>query len=292
MAAYSPVVADRSGRVSVELASDHPGAGDPAYRARRDTLAALAAGWSPGDPLPRPDYTEVERGVWATVSEELRRRHRDHATRRFLDGSARLDLPVDRVPQLTEVNARLGPLTGFAFRPVAGLAPLRRFYGDFADGVFWSTQYLRHPAAPLYTPEPDMIHEIIGHANQLADPEVAALYRLVGAAVLRTREEEALRVLSRIFWFTVEFGVVVEDGRPKAFGAGLLSSVGELDAYRGATMRPADAAAMARVDYDITRFQPVLFCYPSETALIDTLSELFSGFDDDAAARLTDTASS
>jgi phenylalanine-4-hydroxylase len=283
---YSPVVADPNGRVTVELAANHPGAGDAVYRVRRDELAALAAVWSPGEPVPRPQYSDVENHVWATVSEELGRRHRTHATRRYLDGAARLDLPTDGVPQLDEVSAGLGPLTGFAYQPVAGLAPLRQFYGDFADGVFWSTQYLRHPAAPLYTPEPDVIHEIIGHANQLADPELAALYRLVGAAVHRTREDEALRVLSRIFWFTVEFGVVVEAGDTKAFGAGLLSSVGELDAYRRATLLPPDPAAMARVDYDITRFQPVLFCYPSDAALIDSLSELLAGFDDDTAARL------
>ena len=284
---YSPVVRNSSGGLTVALAADHPGAADPAYRARRDELAALAAAWSPGEPLPRPRYTDAEHGVWATVSAELAGRHRSHATRRFREGAGRLDLPVEQVPQLDEVSARLAASTGFVYRPVAGLAPLRRFYGDFAQGTFWSTQYLRHPAAPLYTPEPDIVHEVIGHANQLADPEIAALYRRVGDAVERTRGDAALRVLSRIFWFTVEFGVVDEGGQPKAFGAGLLSSVTELDAYRHAEMIPGDPAVMAGVDYDIGRLQPVLFRYRSETALIDSLSELFAGFDDDAAARLT-----
>jgi phenylalanine-4-hydroxylase len=287
---YSPVVARDAGRLTVELAADHPGATDAAYRARRDELAALAAAWSPGQPVPEPSYTAAEHAVWATVSDHLARRHRDCATRRYLDGAARLALPVDRVPQLGEVSDGLAALTGFVYRPVAGLAPLRTFYRDFGAGIFWSTQYLRHPSAPLYTPEPDIVHEVIGHANQLADPDVADLYRLVGAAVDRTVGDDALRVLSQIFWFTVEFGVVEEDGRPKAFGAGLLSSVGELDAFRHAEIVPADLAAMANVDYDISRFQPVLFAYPSDTALLDSLRELFTVFDDDVAQRLAHAA--
>jgi phenylalanine-4-hydroxylase len=282
--AYSPVV-EEEGRARVVLAEDHPGVTDPRYRARRDQLAALALGWTPDQPLPEPTYTDEETAVWRTVSVALAEQHRRHATRRFLDSAARLALPVDRVPQLREVSDGLAPF-GFRYHPVAGLAPLREFYGDFANGTFWSTQYLRHPSAPLYTPEPDLVHEVIGHANQLADPLVAEVYREVGRAVARLETDDALRVLSKVFWFTVEFGVVTEDGEPKAFGAGLLSSVGELDAYRSAELRDPDLAAMATVDYDITRFQPVLFRYPSDTALLEQLGEWCAGLDDDGAARL------
>src|SRR5207302_3402025 len=130
------------------------------------------------------------------------------------------------------------PRTGFSYLPVAGLAPLRDFYGAFAGSAFYSTQYLRHPSLPLYTPEPDVVHEVVGHANQLACPEFAAIYRLVGDAVARTRTEPALRFLSRVFWFSMEFGVVWEDGEPKAYGAGILSSFGEISAYRNADIRP------------------------------------------------------
>lgn len=288
--AYSPVLTGDDGRVSVQLADDHPGVSDPAYRARRDSLASLAASWSPGEPIPEPAYTESEHDTWCVVAAELARMHRRHATRRFQAGAARLGLPIARIPQLSDVTRKLEPLTGFRYMPVAGLAPLRQFYGDFAAGTFWSTQYLRHPSAPLYTPEPDLVHEVIGHANQLADREVADLYRLVGQAVARVETPEALRALSQVFWFTVEFGVVTEDGDPKAFGAGLLSSVAELDAYRSATIVPADLAAMAGADYDITRFQPVLHSWRSEGHLLDTLGDLFARFDDDVAGELLATA--
>lgn len=286
---YSPVVRDGAGRVTVSLADDHPGVTDAAYRARRDALAGLAAAWQPGQPPPEPVYTEAEHTVWRTVSAELAPRHRSHATRRFRRSAAALAVPADHVPQLREVSAGLQRESGFTYVPVAGLAPLRRFYGDLADGLFWSTQYLRHPSAPLYTPEPDIVHEVLGHANQLADPEVAAVYRLVGQAVRRSEGDEALVALSRIFWFTIEFGVVVEDGHDKAFGAGILSSVAELDTFQGARLVPANLAAMVSTDYDITRFQPLLYRFRSELHLLDTLAEILDSWDDDMAARLGQT---
>lgn len=283
---YSPVRTTTGGRVTVELAGDHPGFTDCRYRARRDELAGLAARWIPGQPLPAPDYSDEEQEVWATVSAALHDLHERHACRAFLAGKDALGLPGDRVPQLAEVGERLQPLAGFRYLPVAGLAPLRDFYGSFAEGVFWSTQYLRHPSVPLYTPEPDVIHEVIGHANQLAAPGYAAIYRLVGQAVARTRTEEALRFLSHVFWYTMEFGVVVEEGRLKAFGAGILSSVGETAAFEEVDVRPADFLAMGRAEYDITRYQPVLYSWPSPAALEDGLSSFLESFDDATPAAL------
>jgi phenylalanine-4-hydroxylase len=281
---YSPVRTTTGGKVSVELAGDHPGFTDPAYRARRDELAGMAARWSIGQPLPEPVYSAAEHEVWATVSSALEELHERHACSAFLAGKDALRLPADRVPQLREVTERLAPRASFRYLPVAGLAPLREFYGSFAAGVFWSTQYLRHPSVPLYTPEPDLIHEVIGHANQLAAPGYAELYRLVGAAVERVETEAALRFLSKVFWYTMEFGVVREAGQPKALGAGILSSVGETAAFDRADIRPADLWAMGAGDYDITRFQPVLYCWPSPAAFEDTLAEFLAGFNDGTPA--------
>jgi phenylalanine-4-hydroxylase len=280
MSRYSPVRTTTGGRVTVELAGDHPGVTDPVYRGRRDELAGLAAHWTPDRPVPEPDYSDREHEVWATVSAALEDLHERHACAAFLEGKDALRLPADQVPQLTEVTARLAPIAGFQYWPVAGLAPLREFYASFAGGVFWSTQYLRHPSVPLYTPEPDVIHEVIGHANQLAGPGYAALYRLVGEAVERTVSDAALRFLSHVFWFTMEFGVVYERGRLKAYGAGILSSVGETAEFAEADVRPVDLWAMGSADYDITRFQPVLYSWPSPAALEDGLSTFLATFDD------------
>src|SRR5205823_3156765 len=148
-----------------------------------------------GQPIPTVDYTDTEHDVWRTVCRELATKHRRYATRGFLAGVEALALPRDHVPQLADVSERLAPITGFRYEPVAGLAPLRTFYGSFDQDVFLSTQYIRHHSSPLYTPEPDIVHEVLGHANQLADPATARLYGMVGRAVHHVETDEALRVL-------------------------------------------------------------------------------------------------
>lgn len=286
---YAPIRHGDRG-VDVLLGHDHPGFSDPDYRARRNALAALALAWRPGQPVPEPVYTDVEDHVWQVVGRELDPLHARHACRAYLEAKEELGLPRDRVPQLREVTERLQPCTGFSYLPVAGLAPLREFYGAFADAVFYSTQYLRHPSVPLYTPEPDLVHEVVGHANQLAHPAFAALYRLVGDAVARTSTDAALRFLSQVFWFSLEFGVVEEDGEPKAYGAGILSSFGEIQAFRRADIRPLDLPAMGTLPYDITHYQPVLFAARSMDHLTDVLGGFFSTYDDETHARLTSGA--
>ena len=151
------------------------------------------------------------------------------------------------------MSARLEPLTGFRYVPAAGLVPLEEFYGSLADRVFHSTQYIRHWAAPLYTPEPDLIHEVIGHGNLLASPEFAELNLLAGQAARRCETKEALRFLAHVFWFTIEFGVLHEDGELRAYGAGILSSYGEIEEFRAMEIRPIDYLEMGTIDYDITQ---------------------------------------
>ena len=130
-----------------------------------------------------------------------------------------------------------------------------------------------------------MVHEIIGHANMLADGALADLYQAAGRASERTVTAAAHDFFSRVFWFTIEFGVLWEHGELRAYGAGLLSSYGEIEAFRAAELRPWDIAAMGTTDYDITRYQPVLFAAPSFEQMIDELGCFFDGYGDDAYAR-------
>ncbi|HET6795472.1 MAG TPA: phenylalanine 4-monooxygenase [Acidimicrobiales bacterium] len=257
-----------------------PGADDHRYRQRRRAIAAAAEAYRPGEPVPDVEYTPEEDGVWRLVSSHLAEKHRRLACREYLEGAARLRLPAHRVPQLREVDERVSAITGFRLRPVAGLVPPRQFYGSLADRTFMSTQYIRHHSTPLYTPEPDIVHEIIGHANSLASPLFADLYQKAGAASLRARDEAALGFFSRVWWFTMEFGVVHEDDGLRAYGAGLLSSYGEIDHFRRAEIRPWDIAAMGRTEYDITRYQPVLFAAPSLAEAMAELGRFFDRYDD------------
>ncbi|HEY5334555.1 MAG TPA: phenylalanine 4-monooxygenase, partial [Mycobacteriales bacterium] len=185
---YSPITTAADGAVTVHLDEDHPGFGDPDYRARRNLIAARALEWEstrPPQPIPHVDYTEEEEDVWRTVCRELAVKHERLACAEYREAMAALALPVDRIPQLDEVGDRLRPLTGFEYHPAAGLVAFEQFYGSLADGVFHSTQYIRHHARPLYTPEPDLIHEVIGHGGLLASPKLAELNRLAGRAARR-----------------------------------------------------------------------------------------------------------
>lgn len=260
------------------LPADHPGFHDTAYRARRQAIAAAAAGYRPGEPIPRVDYTDDEHAVWQTVSSELAGLHRRFACTAYRQGALALRLDANAVPQLGEVSARLRRLTGFRIEPVPGLVPVRDFYGALADRCFLSTQYVRHPSVPFYTPEPDVIHEVIGHANMLANPRFADLYQQAGLASRRARSNEALDFFSRVFWFTIEFGVVREDGEPRAYGAGILSSYAEIQSYGQAELRPFDLRAMGAIDYDITSLQPVLFEVASMGQLLTELGTFFDHY--------------
>jgi phenylalanine-4-hydroxylase len=281
---YSPVTSDDEGRVTVHLAHDHPGANDPVYLERRGAIAAAALAWRPGEPSPKIEYTEAEQEVWRTVCRELAPKHERYAIAEYREAVERLALPTDRVPDLDEVTGRVEPLTGFRYLPAAGLVPLREFYGTLEDRGFYSTQYVRHPEVPLYTPEPDIIHEVVGHGHLLATPTFSELHRLAGVATNRLQRDESRIFLSKVFWFSIEFGIVVEDGELRAYGAGILSSYGEIEEFRSMEHRPLDIAEMGTADYDITAYQPVLYRAESLDEVRDVVGSFFRTCTDESIA--------
>lgn len=282
---YSPVTTGEDGTVEVHLADNHPGLHDPAYRARRSHIAAAAIN-APAGTVPVIDYTEDEHRIWRLCQEQLAPKHEKYAHSEFLAAKHRLRLPTDHVPQLDQVSARLRPLTGWGYRAAPGLVPLREFYADLGARTFNSTQYLRHGSEPLYTPEPDIIHEVIGHGNQLASPRFARLTEAAGRASVRLETEDAMKFVADVFWFSMEFGVIKEHGEVKAYGAGILSSFGEMDEFGHMEHRGLDLADMGTLAYDITEYQPVLFCAESLDELDDVVGVFFDTVDDDLALRL------
>jgi len=264
-------IADRN--AIVQLDPDHPGFRDLAYRQRRNQIAQIALKYQPGDPIPEAPYTDEEDQVWSTIWRALQPAHRQHACAEYLECLQKLNFAPERIPQLREVNEKVLAISGFRLEPVAGLVQPRVFLENLADGVFLCTQYIRHHSTPLYTPEPDVVHEIVGHGVTLASPRLAELNRLFGKAVRQTKSAQALERLSRIYWFTIEFGVLREEGAVKAYGTGLLSSAGELEKMHQVELRPLDLDAAAHLNYDPTHFQPVLFCADSFEAMYQTLRE-------------------
>src|ERR1041385_5318880 len=148
----------------VALDADHPGFHDPDYRRRRDEIARAALNHRYGDPALQIASTGNEHDVWREVWRNLEPLHARYACREYREASLRIALSRDAIPQLHAVNQVIEPMHGFRMMPVAGLVTAGAFLRELARGVFLSTQYMRHHSVPLYTPEPDVVHELVGHA--------------------------------------------------------------------------------------------------------------------------------
>lgn len=257
----------------IELDQEHPGFRDPEYRVRRDAIARLALAHTRGEPPAHVAYNAEEQQVWSGVLEALAPLHARYACKGFLDAWPQLGFERARIPQLSEVGARLKARTGFCYEPVAGLMTPREFMQRLASRTFLATQYMRHPSAPLYTPEPDVIHELVGHAPSLSDERYARLNSLFGQATAAT-SDATVEQLIRAYWFCLEFGLVREGNSVKAVGAGLLSSFGELGRFeQEATLLPFDLERIAQTPFDPTQYQGTLFVAASEEALLSTLTQ-------------------
>jgi phenylalanine-4-hydroxylase len=248
----------------VELAADHPGFSDPLYRQRRNAIARAALEFRSGDPVPNVDYTAEEQEVWREVWRHLDPLHARYACSEYRDAAAEIGLSRERIPQLGEVNEAIEPVEGFRMLPVAGLVTAGAFLTQLGRNVFLSTQYMRHHSVPLYTPEPDVVHELIGHAATFVHPDFAKLNRAFGSAVERAKSEEEIERIGRLYWYTLEFGVVRERGSIRVYGAGLLSSFGELGRFETEErLEPWDVETIAATPYDPSRYQETLFVAPS-----------------------------
>ncbi|XP_075251787.1 tyrosine 3-monooxygenase-like [Convolutriloba macropyga] len=214
------------------LDRDHPGFNDVNYRNRRAEIAMLAQKYRHGTDPPRVEYTEVETATWKEAFDNLSQLYTTHACMEYLKYYNQLKadnvIRNDTVPQLEDLSKYLHAATGFTLCPVSGLVSARDFLACLAFKVFPCTQYIRHHDAPMHSPEPDLIHEVLGHVVMFMDQKLADFSQRIGKASLGASDEFIVK-LATLYWFTVEFGLVREGGQVKAYGAGLLSSYGELE---------------------------------------------------------------
>jgi monomeric phenylalanine-4-hydroxylase len=262
-----------------ELDLDHPGASDVEYRKRRDYIAGLSKNFRETGVITDVDYTEEEQGIWRHVATRLEKLHQKHASPFYLRAKRDLGISTDRIPQLSEMSRRLKELTNFRLAPIEGLVDTRAFLSWLSWRTMLSTQYIRHHSRPEYTPEPDIVHEAIGHIPMFTNQAFADYSQYIGHGA-RVANDKQIEELGRLYWFTVEFGLVEHEGEVKAYGAGLLSSFGELEhAFSDKVeRRPFDLEQVIDHDYTYSDMQPVLYVIPSYAELKEVTREYISRF--------------
>ena len=252
---------------TLELEPGHPGLGDAPYVQRRRELFQLCRRHRLehlGPPL--VDYTSEETRIWRDVSLKLDALHRKHACAIYLDSKEALGISTTEIPQLRHLSDRLERETQMHLVPAEGPLPYRTFYSYIAERGFPVTQFIRHGSHPEFTPEPDMVHDCLGHVPSLMNRDYAEVLTLIGRAAFTTRDPLQVLALKRFSWYSIEFGLIEEAGELKVFGAGILSSTGEIpfslfssDVRR----RPFVTDEVIATDYDPSRMQDHLFVIPS-----------------------------
>ncbi|MDE8651245.1 phenylalanine 4-monooxygenase [Novosphingobium album (ex Liu et al. 2023)] len=226
-----------------------------------------------------PAYAPEMHDRWRRLYAAQSRLARRHAAPQFIEGLRRLDC-ADAIPRFEDANAVLGPATGWRLVAVPGYIPDAVFFDHLAHRRFPVTRWLREEHEFAYLVEPDVFHDFFGHVPMLLNPAIADFLELYGRAGERAMAMGALDMLARIYWYTIEFGLLDQGGGLKVFGAGIVSSAGETvySVTDADVLRlPFDPVRIMRTAYSIDSFQKNYFVLASLDQLIDGLGGLDFG---------------
>jgi phenylalanine-4-hydroxylase len=229
--------------------------------------AALTQSWE--------RYAAEDHAVWRTLYARRMTTLLSTGSEAVLRGVERIALPSDAIPDLARLNAKLSPLTGWRAIPTGGFLEPRAFFSSLARREFPTTITIRPAHSLDYIPEPDIFHDVFGHVPLHSDPNFADALQRFGALAAEARDEEQGIALQRLFWFTVEFGLVLEGGAPRIYGSGLVSSAADAANALGSACqrRPFVLDEVMAQPFDIDHIQPVLFVIESFEALVETMEE-------------------
>lgn len=219
-------------------------------------------------------YTAADHEVWQILHARRMEDLQGTASGVFLRGAELIGLSPDRIPDLDDINRRLDALTGWNAVPVGGFLPAADFFASLARRRFPTTVTIRARDSLDYVPEPDIFHDVFGHVPLHSDTAFAGFLQRFGQAAGLASTEEEVRMLARFFWFTVEFGLVHEDGATRIYGSGLISSAGDAANALGPSCdrRPFSVEAVLSQHFEIDKLQEVLF-------VVDSFDQLFEAID-------------
>jgi phenylalanine-4-hydroxylase len=233
-------------------------------------------------------YSDEDHEVWRILFDKRMKQLETAASDVFLKGLAIINLNREQVPDLREVNANLKPMTGWQSRGVPGYLPAKSFFAFLAQRQFPTTITVRPKTSMDYLPEPDIIHDVFGHVPLHADPVFADFLQTYGQAALHTHDPNHTERLARLFWFTVEFGLIREDNRLKLYGSGLISSEGEghhaLESPE-VERREFDMEQVCNTSFEIDKYQPILYVLESFEQLRDSMNSYAEKILNEPAAR-------
>lgn len=221
-------------------------------------------------------YTPEQHAVWQELVSRRMPQLREHACQEYLDGFEQIGLRADSIPNLAEVNKRLEPLTGWNATPVSGFLPPDAFFEMLAARRFPTTTWLRSRESMEYTPEPDIFHDVLGHVPMHAHPVFADFlqhYGKVCATIMGDKDK--LERMGRLFWFTVEFGVIRQNGGIKLYGSGLISSHGESTYVikGGPEIRDFNLEQVLEQQFKVSEMQKVLYAVESFDQIYEAAKE-------------------
>lgn len=226
-----------------------------------------------GDAILYPGYSEIDQETWRLLYARQMQFLPGRACEAYLRGAETITLGGARIPALADLSARLEAATGWRVARVPGLLHERQFFELLSDRVFPSTDYIRGREELDYTPAPDLFHDIFGHMPMLTEPDFADFYQRFGQAALNATGYQRLQ-MERLHWFSVEFGLVREGGARRIFGAGILSSMGEVQHALSdeVEVKRYDPAVVAEQEYDVWHLQPLLYELDSFEHLVDSFT--------------------
>ena len=222
-------------------------------------------------------YTPEQNAIWSELVERRMPQLEEHACAEYMEGFRQIGLQADRLPDLKAVSARLQPRTGWQSSPVSGFLPADAFFEMLAARMFPTTTWIRGRESMEYTPEPDIFHDVFGHVPMHAHPVFADFLEHYGKVCAALTDAEALERMGRLFWYTVEFGVIREKGKIKVYGSGLISSHGEctlvVEPGSQVEIRDFDLDRVLEEKVDTGNMQKVLYAIESFEQIYEATKE-------------------